>query len=137
MGVIHFGDLEELVEELPEGHVVRVAVLDVSEGVSREDGIRLAGIGVHVRAFASDHVLACYIPTARLQMIGRAVLSDPGGDKQAYAQAWERAEAEGARIREYLAGRGFDVRPGVIEIGDARPLAGNWNGDRRQGDDDG
>jgi len=101
--------------------------VDVSEGVSR-DGVRLAGLGVHVRAFAGDgHVLACYIPTARLQMIGGTVLSDPGGDKRVYAVAWERAKAEGARVREYLVGRGFDVRPGVIEIGDARPLAGGWS----------
>ena len=129
MGVIHFADLDELIEELVEGQTVRVAVLDLTESISKDYGIRQAGIGVHVRAFDGDgHVLACYVQVVCLQMIGNTALSDPGGGKP-YSAAWEKAEGEAGRVRKYLAGRGFDVRPGVIEIGDARPLAGDWSGD--------
>jgi len=134
MGVIHFGDLGEMIGELLDGHTVRVEVLDVTEGVSKDYGIRQAGIGVHVRAFADEPeiVLACYVPVARLQMMSGAVLSDPGGGKEAYSTAWEKAEAEADRMREYLTGLGFDVRPGVIEIGDVRPLAGGWSGSSKR-----
>ncbi len=63
MGVIHFIELDEMVAELSPGQVVRVAVLDVTEAVASH-GIRLAGIGVHTRAFNGDHILSCYIPVA-------------------------------------------------------------------------
>ncbi len=125
MGVIHFGDLEDLVAELETGQVVRVEVLDITEGSNRKYGIRLAGIGVHVRAFnGNGHILACYLPVKRLQMVGMRPVND-----QEYEGAWEKAETEADRVRNYLTGCGFDVRPGVIEIGDVCPPAGGWNGD--------
>jgi hypothetical protein len=50
--VIQFGRLEEFVQEdLGEGNLVRVVVLDITESVSGQiPGLRLVGVGVHVRA---------------------------------------------------------------------------------------
>ncbi len=126
--VIQFVELDELLAELPKGHVVRVEVLHIIEGVSKE-GISQVGIGVHVRAFAPDdsnHVLVCYICMARRMQSGNIVLSGPGsnGKKSADKKVMEVME----QVRTYLAKRQFDVRPGVIEIGDARLLDGGWKG---------
>ncbi len=125
MGIIHFADLDEMLAELSDGQIVRVSVLDVTEGTAEKYGIRLASIGVHVRAFNDDgHVLSCYIPVKRLQVIGRV---PPAAQRGEYDSAWNDAENEAARVRAYLTQRGFEVRPGVIDLGDARPMAGGWN----------
>ena len=62
MGVIHFSDLDEVLDELRPGQTVRMAVLDVTEQTFKK-----------------------------------------------------------------LTKRGFDVRPGVSDLGNARPLAGGWS----------
>ena len=124
MGVIHFRDLDDLVAELEPGQVVRVDMLQITEGTFRPRlDVDIVGIGVHVRAFNADgHILSCYIPVARVQMMGHTPL-DKG-----YDEAWERAEGLAKRVVGYLADRGFDPRPGLIDLGDARPLAGGWSG---------
>ena len=130
MGLIQFADLAHLVAELPAGHVVRVETLETVEGVDKGTGVRRVGIGVHVRAFTPDgHILAGYIPTARLQLIGQTDLDDPGGTAGRYDAAWEEARTNAERVRAYLARRGLDVRRGTIDLGDARPLAGGWRED--------
>jgi len=135
MGLIQFSDLAELCQELPAGHTVRVAGLGTTEGLDKRLGLRLAGIGVHVRAFApDDHILACYVPAAMVQMMGDTCVDDPGGTKGTYEAAWQKARDLGDRVREYLAGRGLTVRPGVIDIGEARLLAGGWREDPRRPD---
>jgi len=149
MGLIQFSDLAELCEELPACHttchevrrqrevadVVRVAVLKTTAGLDKRLGIRLVGIGVHVRAFdAEGHILACYVPAAMVRMMGDTCLDDPGGTKGTYEAAWQKARALGNRVREHLAGRGLTVRPGIIDIGEARPLAGGWREDPHRPD---
>ena len=75
--VIHFVDLDELLAELEEGHVVRVVAMEMQLSAASQHGIYLSGIGVHVRAICwSDdmapyigHTLSCYIPTKHFQMV--------------------------------------------------------------------
>ncbi|MCI0577104.1 MAG: hypothetical protein L0332_34280 [Chloroflexi bacterium] len=144
--VIQFGKLEEFVqEELRPGNVVRVVTLDMTESVSSEiAGLRVAGVGVHVRAINdAGQMLACYLPVASIQLFGASPRdSDPGW--QEYKAAWETAEALEARVLAYLnqvaAEKGFTVRAaGVIDIGQARPLRATWRSDpvlkERKGDD--
>ncbi len=67
--VIQFARLEEFItEELP--NTIRVTALDITESTSSQiPGLRLAGIGVHVRTInAEGHVLACYLPVASVQI---------------------------------------------------------------------
>jgi hypothetical protein len=128
--VIQFGNLEDLVAELPAAHVVRVVALDVTEGAYQQVAeLRLAGIGVHVRAVNSQgHILACYLPVARMQVFGRRPRpDDPGAEK--YSQAWDEAEALKARVCAYLDERGFAVRGGVIHLGEAQLMHGHWPSD--------
>jgi hypothetical protein len=141
--VIQLARLEELAEEeLHEGNLVRVVVLDVTESASSEiPGLRMAGVGVHVRAINDDgHVLACYLPVATIQLFNGRREGDPTW--QAYDEAWEKAEALKERVLVYLqavaADKGFSVRAaGVIDIGQMQPLRATWKSDpaRRAGPD--
>ncbi len=125
MGVIHFGDLDEMLNELQPGQTVRVAVLDVTEQTFKKYGVRRAGIGVHVRAFAGEHILSCCIPVTALQIVG-GVPHREHGQFQEYITAWDKANCCADQVKAYLAERGFDVRPGVIDLGNARPMVGGW-----------
>jgi hypothetical protein len=133
--VIQLARLEELVqEELHEGNLVRVVVLDVTESTSSQiPGLRMAGIGVYVRAINDDgHVLACYLPVASIQLFNGRREGDPTW--QAYDRAWEKAEALKERVLAYLrdigAAKGFGVRSsGVIDLGATRPLHATWKSD--------
>lgn len=133
--VIQLARLEEFVqEELHEGNLVRVVVLDVTESASSEaPGLRTAGVGVHVRAINDDgHILACYLPVASIQLFNGRRAGDPTW--QAYDQAWEKAEALKERAVAYLqdaaAEKGFAVRAaGVIDMGETRPLRATWKSD--------
>ena len=125
MGVIHFADLDELVNELQPGQTVRVAVLDVTEQVFKKYGVRRAGIGVHVRAFTGAHILSCYIPIAMLQVAG-GVPPCEQGQFQEYAAAKDQAGGCAEQVKAYLAERGFDARPGIIDLRNIKPMAGGW-----------
>ena len=69
--VIQFGQLEEFMAEpfVPD-QVVRVVVLEISEGVSAQiPDLRQVSVGVHIRTVNSDeHVLACYLPVATVRL---------------------------------------------------------------------
>jgi hypothetical protein len=131
--VIQLARLEEFVqEELHEGNLVRIVVLDITESVSSQiPALRTAGVGVHGRAINDDgHILACYLPVASIQLFNGRRAGDPTW--QAYDEAWEKAEALKERVVAYLqdvaAEKGFTVRAaGVIDLGEARPLRATWN----------
>ncbi len=133
--VIQFGKLEEFVQEdLGTANLVRVVVLDITESVSGQiPGLRTAGIGVHVRAINhADHILACYLPVAHIQLYNGRREGDPTW--QEYDEAWDRAEALKERVIAYLeqvaAEKGFTVRAaGVIDMGETRPLRATWKSD--------
>jgi hypothetical protein len=127
MVVIQFARLEELVAEAPP-NIVRITALDVTESTSSQiPGLRLAGIGVHVRTISDEgHILACYLPVASVQ-IYEAVPRDSDPTRQEYDAAWERAEALKERVVVYLKEKGCTVSSaGVIHMGNVRPLRGTW-----------
>jgi hypothetical protein len=133
--VIQLARLEEFVQEdLCEGNLVRVVVLDVTESVSSQiPALRTAGVGVHVRAINdAGHILACTLPVASIQLFNGRREGDPAW--QAYDEAWNRAEALKERVMVYLqrmaAENGFTVRAaGLIDIGDVRPMRASWKSD--------
>ncbi|MCI0398396.1 MAG: hypothetical protein L0332_34300 [Chloroflexi bacterium] len=131
--LIQFNDLDDLAAEIPAGHVVRVTALDITEATF--DGVaelRIAGIGVHIRAISPEgHLLACYLPVARLQVFGRPPRPDDPTRKE-YEEAWEKTKALRQRVSDYLAGKGFEMRPGVIYLGDVAPMYGGWSSDPGQ-----
>ncbi len=128
--VIQFARLEELLtEELP--NVVRVTALDVTESTSsRIPGLRLAGIGVHVRTLnAEGHILACHLPVASVQ-IYEAVPRDADPIRQEYDDAWAQAEALKERVMDYLAATGCAVTgAGVIHLVGVQPIRATWLSD--------
>lgn len=124
--LIQFLNLEDLVAELPAGHVVRVNALDITEATFDRGELRVAGIGVHVRTINSEnHLLSCYLPVAVMQLFGRRPQPDDP-DEPRYNQAWEKANALQQQVTDYLAGEGLDVRPGVIYLNGVLPLHGHW-----------
>jgi hypothetical protein len=133
--VLQFGKLEEVVQEdLHHGNVVRVVALDITESVSSQiPGLRMAGIGVHVRAINDDgQILACYLPVARIQLYNGRNEDDPTWRE--YDEAWDKAEALKERVIAYLeqvaAEKGFAIRAaGVIDMGETRPLRATWQSD--------
>jgi hypothetical protein len=133
--VIQLAQLEEFVQEdLHEGNIVRVVVLDITESVSSEiPGLRMAGVGVHVRAMNDEgHILACYLPVACIQLYNGRREGDPTW--QTYDEAWKKAESLKERVIAYLqriaAEKGLTVRAdGVIDIGETRPLRATWKSD--------
>ena len=133
--VLQFGSLEAFVQEdIQSGNVVRVVALDITESVSAKiPGLRLAGIGVHVRTINdAGHILTCYLPVASLQLYNGRREGDPTW--QAYDETWDKAEALKERVIAYLkpiaAEKGFAIRAaGVIDIGETRPLRAAWHAD--------
>ena len=126
--VIQFGQLEEFMAEpfVPD-QVVRVVVLEISEGVSAQiPDLRQVSVGVHVRTINSDgHILACYLPVATVQLYNGRREGDPTWQK--YDAAWEQAAALKERVITTLqavaAENEFSVRAaGVIDLGEVRPL---------------
>jgi hypothetical protein len=92
--VIQLAQLEELVQEdLHAGNTVRVVILDITETLSAQvPGLRTAAVGVHMRALNEQgHILACYLPVARIQLYNGRREIDPTW--RAYDQAWAKAEA--------------------------------------------
>ena len=137
---LQFGKLEEFIQEdLHHGNVVRVVALDITESVSSQiPGLRMAGIGVHVRAINdAGQILACYLPVASIQLHNFQLSNGRReGDPtwQAYDEAWDKAEALKERVIAYLeqvaAEKGFAVRAaGVIDLGETRPLRATWVSD--------
>lgn len=127
---IQFTDLNELAAELSAGHIVRVNALDITEATLEGLAeLRVAGIGVHVRAVNPDgHLLACYLPVHRMQVFGRRPRPNDH-EAAAYNLAWEKAEQLRQRACEWLSSQGFAVRGGVIHLGDMRPMPGRWASD--------
>jgi hypothetical protein len=134
--VIQFSRLEQFVqEELGQSGPVRVIVLDITESASSQvPGLRTAAVGVHVRAINDQgHILACYLPVARLQLYNGRRAGDPTWEQ--YDLAWEKAEALKERVIAYLQeaaadNNGFTVcAAGVIDLGQARPLGATWSSD--------
>ena len=133
--VIQFGQLEEfMAEPFVPGQVVRVVVLEISEGVSAQiPDLRQVSVGVHVRTINRDgHVLACYLPVATVQLYNGRREGDPTWQK--YDAAWEQAAALKERVITTLqaaaAEKGFKVcAAGVIDLGEIRPLRANWQSD--------
>jgi hypothetical protein len=129
--IIQCANLDDFLPELPVGHTVRVAALDVTEGTyEKVSELRIAGIGAHVRAINEDgHILTCYLPVAQLQIFGRRPRKgDP--DEESYSQAWEKAIALKTRVCAFLSDRGFAVRSGVIHLGEINLLHGHWSSDQ-------
>jgi hypothetical protein len=132
---IQFGRLEEFVQEdLGEGNLVRVVVLDVTESVSGQiPGLRLAGVGVHARAINdTGQILACYLPVAHIQLYNGRRDGDPVW--RAYDEAWQEARVLQERVVAYLeqmaVEKGFTVcTAGVIDLGETRPLRATWGSD--------
>lgn len=129
--IIQFGQLEELVAELKPDNIVRVVILDISEGVSSQiPDLRRVKVGVHIRTISTnEHILACYLPVATIQLFNGRREDDPTW--QQYDEAWAKAEALKARVIAFLEGvaveKGFTVRDaGVIDIGEVRPLRATW-----------
>ncbi|MFQ5401718.1 MAG: hypothetical protein ACE5E7_19230 [Anaerolineae bacterium] len=133
--ILQFGKLEEFVQEdLHHGNIVRVVALGLTESVSAQiPGLRMASIGVHVRAMNdAGQILACYLPVARIQLYNGRREGDPTW--QTYDEAWDKAEALKERVITYLeqvaAEKGFAVRAaGVIDIGEIWPLRATWQSD--------
>ena len=128
--IVQFANLDDFSPELPVGHTVRVTALDVTEGMyERVSELRIAGIGTHVRAINEDgHILTCYLPVAQLQVFGRRPRKgDP--DEESYSQAWDKATALKTRVCAYLSDQGFNVRSGVIHLGEVSLLHGYWSSD--------
>lgn len=131
--VIQFARLEELVAEEPP-NVVRVTTLDVTESTSsRIPGLRLAGIGVHVRTITAEgHILACYLPVAVVE-IYEAAPRDADPARQAYDEAWAQAGALRERVMAYLAENGCAVTgAGIIHLGGVQPIQATWLSDPHQ-----
>lgn len=133
--IIQFGTLEAFTAEaLGEGAIIRVVALDTTVSASSQiPGLRLAGIGVHVRAInEAGHVLACYLPIAQMQLYNGRRDGDPIWQK--YDAAWEEAEALKKRVVAYLesivADKEITIRTaGVIDMGEVRPLRATWKPD--------
>jgi hypothetical protein len=125
---IQFMDLSELAAELPTSHIFRVNALDTTEAsFEGMADLRVAGIGVHVRAVNLDgHLLACYLLVHRMQVFGRRPRPNDH-EAAAYNQAWDKSEALRQRVSDWLTEQGFVVRSGVIHLGDVRPMIDTWS----------
>ena len=120
--ILHFFTLPELGAELVPGSVVRVeSAVQVINAKTPGLGHRQAAI--HVRAADGDAVLVFMLDLGSVQTInGR-----PADSEAAEALDGELSKAE-RMIREYLQAAGFEVRPGLIDIGGADPVRGTWIG---------
>ena len=126
--VLHFFTLPELADELEAGDLVRVeGAVTVRNGKTPGLGVRDARI--HARAVMDGSILTYMLPVGSIQ-----TLHGEAADNEAE----ELLEAEymkaGKAVTAYLEGRGFEVRPGLIDIGGAEPVRGTWAGLEAEGD---
>lgn len=124
MTVIHFVKLDELLDELPPGSVVRVVALETTESTSDQYGIRLVGYGVHARATLFGEIYSWYYRARRLQLVGN--IYHGHGQEKEHRAAWAAAEAAAEEIKAYIVERGYQVRPGIIDLEGGHPIPGTW-----------
>lgn len=122
MAVLHFFTLPEFTGELSEGDLVRV------EGLVRVVNNKGAVVGhriaeVHARALHNDDLLTFMLPVGSVQTIH----GEPVEDDKA-AELDRVCDEVVAAVKGYLEGGGFEVRPGLIDIGGAELVRGTWAG---------
>jgi hypothetical protein len=120
--VIHFGELDELLAEVLPHQCLRVQTLELKKGTADQHGVYLAAIGTHVRVLTDETILCCHIRTGHTNKVGNMPLSS----EEQYLALWDKAEAEAEAVRDHLRAQGLRVRPGIIDIGEARPVSGTW-----------
>jgi hypothetical protein len=123
MIVINFFKLEHLVGELTPDHVIRI------EGTVRTVSTNTAGISrdiaaVHVRAIYYSAILAFMVPVGSMQRLH----GEPFGPDSHADELNQRLRTAERAIAEHLTEQGFTVRPGLIDIGEAKPVEGVWVG---------
>ena len=83
-------------------------------------------IGVHVRQIRGNKVFAWMYPVARYRTNRGQPLEKQ--DEEAMISGWERAEEITELIIKRLLDKGtYKIRPGIIDLGQAMPLAGYWS----------
>ncbi|MBU0495512.1 MAG: hypothetical protein KKA73_07755 [Chloroflexi bacterium] len=121
MPVIQFTELGHLCDALPPRYLVRVETLEVSEWLGAPPTSHRVTISVRVRAIdPAGNVLAWYRPIATL-------VDDPGPVEA----AWHEAQQQTDLVRGYLRRQGFNVQPGLIDLGDIALLPGLWPAELR------
>lgn len=59
-----------------------------------------------------------------MQVWGVPGKGDPYVDE--YRQAWDKANRLADQVRDYLGSKGVQVRSGIIDLGDIRPMRATW-----------
>lgn len=119
--VITFFDLDQMLEEVEIGCTVRAQETVMTEPAGMIEHVKAA---IHVRAVSGSNVLVCMIPIGSYQAIqGKAL-----GDETAPKRIQDRLDRAKAAISDYLTGRGFLVRPGLIDVANATIPRGTWAG---------
>ncbi len=123
--VIQYADLEDMILELDTTEKVRLTKIKSYEGQNAQ-GLVSEVIGIHVRQIRGDKVFAWMYPVARYRT-NRGQPLEPQ-DEETMIAGWERAEEVSKLIVTRLLNEDtFKIRPGIIDLGQAMPLAGYWS----------
>lgn len=125
MHVIHFADLEDMVPELILEEKIRLTKIKSIEGQTQQ-GVMIEVIGIHVRQIQDDRVFSWMYPIARYRTNRGEPLEE--SDETAMTEGWVKAEEIAKLIVNRLLDKDmYKVRPGIVDIGEASPLAGYWS----------
>jgi len=138
MTILHFFTLPELADDLEFG-TVRVESL-VRTVLSKTSGLATRIAEVHARAevpvpegmLAAPRIMAFMLQVGQVQTLH----GQPSNDEAAEVLDGELVRTEAA-VKRYLRERGFEVRPGLIDIGGAEPVRGTRAGLDLGGDNGG
>ena len=126
--VKHFS-LEDLAEEALSAlkwggsGAVRVAKLTRTVSTGSVASMERRTNAIHVRAVVGHEVLAFMLRIGSVDYVhGEPFGVDEGAPARLDALSDKWAE----RISEYLTAQGLAVRPGLIDLGGAEPIAGDW-----------
>ncbi len=120
--VIQFNHPSEMLPDLKPGQIVRVTTAELTEAEDAKGQIGRCIIGTTITAVTpTDDILACNLITGRIDLLMGAP-----ADKTVYRQTRQEAEVHRQTAVAFFQAHGFDVRPGLIDLGPAPRLAGSW-----------
>lgn len=130
MTVVHFADLENMLDELVEGPPIRVVRLVTPiETIADTPGMAQVQIGVHVRQdIPGLQLFAWMMPVGDVYTIyDNKPVGDPEQDKA--EGAWQAADEILAMVVSRLKthNENFVIRPGIIDLGNIVSFVGYWS----------
>lgn len=122
--VVHFFSLPDLVDELAPGALVRLEKTRRAVPYESTPGFERQVYEVHARACYEGIILVWLVQVGGVEYLH----GQPFGDPDAESRVEDLTVKVKDQIAKFLEDRDLEVRPGLIDLGNAKPVRGTWPG---------